>query len=418
MIQPPRGFKDILPPQSDIFTSIEKIAREIFKIFNYYEIRLPTLEYYELFIKSTGETSDIVQKEMYKFEDSNGRLLALRPEGTPGIVRSYINNSMHISGKKTKFFYIANMFRAERPQAGRYREFEQIGAEYIGDSTPYADAEIIIMLDTILKELKLSDYKIEINSIGCSNCRVKYKKTLIEYLKSKQLCKDCKIRVEKNPLRILDCKIDKENLLDTPKIQLCEECITHHNSLKEILKENNIDFEENHLLVRGLDYYTKTVFEFKTNLLGSQDAIGAGGRYDKLVASMNGPDVAGTGWACGVERIAMLIEKKQIKIIKEIPKIFIVSQPNFENYAFKILNELRKNKIPVDYAGFGKTIKSQFRTSDSNAVDYVIIIGENEIKESYISLKILKESKQIKIKKDELINFFLKKLEGKNDENS
>lgn len=413
MLQPPRGFKDITSPQSEIFTHIENTARDVFKLFNYSEIRIPTVEYKELFIKSTGDTTDIVQKEMYTFEDSSKRILALRPEGTPGVVRSFINNSMYVSGKKTKFFYIANMFRAERPQAGRYREFEQIGAEYLGEKEPYADAELIIMLDTFLKRLSLlSEYKIEINSIGCNQCRLKYREKLVSYLSTKNLCNDCKIRLSKNPLRVLDCKIDRQQFIDIPVIDLCNECSTHYDKLKDLLNKVGVNFVENHLLVRGLDYYTRTVFEFKTELLGAQDAIGAGGRYDNLVSSMGGPDVAGAGWACGVERILMLIEKKSLNLIRKTPKIFIISQPGFEEHAFEIVCKLRNNSIPCDIISWGKTMKAQFRSADSNNADYVIIIGEEEIKNSYISVKNLKDSSQTRMEQTQLINFF-KKLEEK-----
>ncbi len=408
MIQPPRGFKDILPPQSYILAEIEKRARDIFSIFNYSEIRLPTLEYYELFVKSTGQTTDIVEKEMYKFEDVSGRLLSLRPEGTPGVIRAYINNSMHLSGKKTKFFYIGNMFRAERPQAARYREFEQIGVEYIGDSTPYSDAELILMLDMLIKSTNVFDYRIEINSIGCDKCRKKYKEKLISHLSSKELCDDCKRRLYRNTLRVLDCKVDRDKFSDIPRIELCDECLQHHSTLKRILDANGINYFENHLLVRGLDYYTKTVFEFKTELLGSQDAIAAGGRYDNLVKSMNGPDVAGAGWALGAERLCMLIEKKGLTLTDKKTKVFIVSQKGFEDKAFEILSILRKNSIISDLAAPLKSMKAQLRSADSNSADYVIIIGEEEVKNNIYSIKNLQNGIQEKKSLDEIINLLKK----------
>lgn len=410
-MQPPRGFKDILPPESEIFSVIENKAREIFKIFNCYEIRIPTIEYHELFIKSSGETTDIVQKEMYKFEDSSGRTLALRPEGTPGVARAFINNSLHLSGRKTKFFYIANMFRAERPQAGRYREFEQIGVEYLNEDTPHSDAELILMFDLLLKTLSIKNYIIEINSIGCDKCRPQYKQKLIEFLSKKDLCNDCKIRLSKNPLRILDCKIDKDKLSDVPKISLCNDCSNHYEKLKKLLTDSKIIFKENHLLVRGLDYYTRTVFEFKTSLLGSQDAIGAGGRYDKLISSMGGPQVSGSGWAAGVERILLLMEKENINILTKKPLVFIVSQNGFEDYAFLIANELRNNGIICDVAPIGRSMKAQFRSADSNNADYVIIIGEEEIKTSVLSIKDLKKSIQNKLTLADIIK--LLKTEAK-----
>lgn len=402
-MQPPKGFKDILPPESEIFSFIENKAREIFSLFNYHEIRIPTIEYHELFIKSTGDTSDIIQKEMYKFEDNSGRILALRPEGTPGVARAFINNSLHLSGKKTKFFYIANMFRAEKPQAGRYREFEQIGVEYLNDDSPYSDAELIFMLDSFLKSLFIKAYRIEINSIGCDICRPKYKEEIIGFLSKKELCDDCKIRLVKNPLRVLDCKIDKDNLIDLPRISLCHDCSKHYEKLKKLLSDLKVNFQENHLLVRGLDYYTRTVFEFKTNLLGSQDAIGAGGRYDKLIHSMGGPQISGSGWATGVERIVLLMQKEEINILNKRPLVFVVSQSGFEDYAFNIANKLRENNITCDLAPLGKSMKAQFRSADSNKADYVIIVGEDEVKSLLVSIKDLKRSVQYKVNFEEAV---------------
>lgn len=415
-MQPPRGFKDVLPPESEIFSIIENKAREIFKIFNCHEIRIPTIEYYELFIKSSGETTDVVQKEMYKFEDTSGRILALRPEGTPGVARAFINNSLHLSGKKTKFFYIANMFRAERPQAARYREFEQIGVEYLNEDSPHSDAELIVMFDIFLKKISIKNYFIEINSIGCDNCRPQYKQQLIEFLSKKELCNDCKIRLNKNPLRILDCKLDKDKLLDVPKISLCKDCSDHYDKLKKLLTDLKVNFKENHLLVRGLDYYTRTVFEFKTNLLGSQDAIGAGGRYDKLISSMGGPQISGTGWAAGVERIMLLMEKEETNIINKKPIVFLVSQKGFEDQAFIIANKLRSKGIACDMASIGKSLKAQFRSADSNDADYVIIVGEEEVKSSLLSIKDLKKSIQTKLTLEEIVK--LLKAEDIDDKNS
>ncbi|NLH39049.1 MAG: histidine--tRNA ligase [Elusimicrobia bacterium] len=403
MLTTVRGFKDILYPQSELFTAIEIAAREIFKIYNYKEIRLPTVEYYELFVKSTGETTDIVEKEMYKFEDQSKRMLALRPEGTPGIVRAYINSNLNLKGENSKFFYIGNMFRAERPQAGRYREFEQIGAEYLGNASPYADAEVIMMLDSFLKKLGIKSYTPEINSIGCTECRKKYRGVLINHLKNIDLCDDCKNRIGRNPLRVLDCKTDRDKLKDIPHIELCTDCRTHYESVKNILTTNNLKFKENYFLVRGLDYYTRTVFEFKTDQLGSQDAVASGGRYDTLVKSMGGPDSPSVGWAAGVERIAMLVEKNDT-LIKEKDLFFVVSMDKaYSEYCLKILTELRKNNIRADFSNFSVSIKSQLRSANSNGAKYALIIGDDEYKTNTITLKNLSNGEQKKTNLNEII---------------
>ncbi|HOJ87035.1 MAG TPA: histidine--tRNA ligase [Elusimicrobiales bacterium] len=403
-----RGFKDIIYPESFKISEIERISREVFEVFNYKEIRIPTVEYQELFIKSTGETTDIVEKEMYKFEDASKRILALRPEGTPGVARAYINNNLNIKGENTKYFYIGNMFRAERPQAGRFREFEQIGAEYIGTNSAFSDAEVIIMLDTILKKIGIKSYQIEINSIGCFECRKKYREVLIENLKKLELCDLCKQRIERNPLRVLDCKIDKEKFSSIPSIHLCGNCQDHHKTLKELLTKSNVDYKENKLLVRGLDYYTRTVFEFKTAELGSQDAIAAGGRYDDLIKSMGGPNSPSVGWAMGAERILMLCEKENISF-KNKPLCFVITaDQKYSEYAFELLSSLRNSGIKSDFSSFHQSLKSQMRSANSNGARYALIIGEEEFISNTVTIKDLSTGEQSKKEKDNLIKELLK----------
>jgi histidyl-tRNA synthetase len=402
-----RGFRDILPPFSELITEIEMASRNIFDLYNYKEIRIPTVEYYQLFLKSTGETTDIVEKEMYKFTDSSKRELAIRPEGTPGVARAYINNNLNLSGKNTKFFYIGNMFRAERPQAGRFREFEQIGLEYINTNSPYSDAEAILVLNHILKKLDINSFSIEINSIGCQECRYKYREKLLNYLNSKKdlLCNSCKTRMDRNPLRTLDCKIDKEILNDIPKIDLCDNCLSHHNVLKNILSKANVNFKENKMLVRGLDYYSRTVFEFKTDLLGSQDAIAAGGRYDNLIKNMGGMNAPAVGWAMGVDRVAMLIEKKE-GLKEKKPLVFLVCMnKEIAEYCFMEAQALRDEGISCDFSDFTSSIRSQMRAADNSQAKFAIIIGDDEFKNNFFSLKDLKEKKQIQFKKEELLKY-------------
>ena len=307
-----RGFRDILPPDSGVFYAIESAAREVFKLYGYREIRIPTLEARELFVKSTGDTTDIVQKEMYAFTDQGGREIAARPEGTPGVVRAYIENNLSQNGGNGKYFYMGGMFRAERPQAGRYREFEQIGAECIGAHGAFADAESISMLMEMLKKAGLSGCMAEINSLGCATCRAAYRAGLLGFLKTNPaaLCEVCRTRMEKNPLRALDCKLDGPRLaLEAPAIKLCPSCQLHFSRVQELLSALNAPFKVNKSLVRGLDYYTRTIFEVKTGASGgSQDALAGGGRYDELVKSMGGPDAPAVGWAMGVDRVALLLK--------------------------------------------------------------------------------------------------------------
>ena len=402
-----RGFRDLLSPETDIFSYIENAAKEIFKVYSYNEIRIPTVEMAELFIKSTGETTDIVEKEMYSFIDAGKRNIALRPEGTPCVARAFVQHKLNLSGKNSKFFYIGNMFRAERPQAGRFREFEQLGIEYLGNPSASADAEAIILLMAFLKKTGAKDYFAEINSLGCSDCREKYKKELLEYLKknASELCQWCQNRIEKNPLRALDCKTDGPKLsLEAPKLSLCADCSTHFEKVEELLRIAKIDFKVNKNLVRGLDYYTRTVFEVKSSALGSQDAIAGGGRYDNLVKSMGGQDTPAVGWSLGVDRLAILL-KDTITLKNNSPKVFVVcADKNAFNESFKILNNLRNGNISADFSNFELSLRSQMRSADKSGATLALIMGEEELKNSSCSIKFLKsEEKQQEIPLNELL---------------
>lgn len=393
MINSLRGFRDILPPESDLFSKIENIAREIFSVYGYQEILIPTIESKELFIKSTGDTTDIVEKEMYVFEDQGKRLVAIRPEGTPGVVRAYIENNLNQSGKNSKFFYIGSMFRAERPQAGRYREFTQIGIENLGNRSSFADAETIIILIRFLEKIGISDCSVELNSMGCNKCRSIYRENLLSYLKknSAYLCDLCKVRIDRNPLRALDCKTDGKYFAEkAPKISLCSECARHFSKTQELLEISNVHFKLNPYMVRGIDYYTRTVFEVKNSALGSQDAIAGGGRYDDLVKSMGGPDTPAVGWAMGVDRLVLLLKDKNPQTSSV--EVFVASADKFSQIeAFKILTELRDSGIKTDFSDFDLSLKSQMRSADKSGSKLAIIIGENEVKTSTCTIKFLKE---------------------------
>ena len=390
-----RGFRDLFENEAAKLTKVESEARSVFKLYGAQELRLPTLELKEIFIKATGQTTDIVQKEMYAFEDGGGRIVAMRPEGTPGVARAYIENNFQANPLQ-KFFYIGNMFRAERPQAGRYREFEQIGLEYIGNASPAADAEVILMLKAIFDKLGVKNYKVKINSIGCKECRPKFREDLIKFFTAQKdsLCEKCQTRLEINPLRVLDCKIDGPKFTqNAPKQVLCPDCQKHFDEVKKYL-EGKVPFEVDPCLVRGLDYYTKTVFEFQADIAGAQNALAAGGRYDDLIASMGGPKVPAVGWALGAERVALASTFEEIKN----KKIFVVSvEESANNYAFNVLQTLRENGLIAEGGLFDKNLKAQMKQANKINANFALIIGGNEVAKNTVVLKNLTSGEQKEI---------------------
>ena len=392
MINSLRGFRDLLPPESDLFTRIEAAAREVFGLYGYQELRIPALEKKELFVKSTGDTTDIVEKEMYAFTDGGGREVAMRPEGTPGVVRAYIEHNLGQTGRNGKYFYIGGMYRAERPQAGRYREFTQIGAEHIGNPSPAADAESISMLVRLLEKAGVEDCSVELNSLGCGECRKTYREILLAFLRARaeKLCEPCRGRIERNPLRALDCKIDGPWLsAEAPKLTLCPACAEHFDNTQKFLGTAGVTYKVNTSLVRGLDYYTRTVFEVRTTALGSQDAVAAGGRYDDLVKSMGGPQAPAIGWAMGVDRVAMLLKDKPAP--DTAPKTFIVAaSKEAGEKAFALLTSLRAAGVSSDFSSFDLSLKSQMRSADKSGASFALIIGEDELKAGTCAIKSLK----------------------------
>jgi histidyl-tRNA synthetase len=387
-----RGFRDLLPQDAARFAAIEAAAREVFALYGYQELRVPTIELKELFVKSTGETTDIVEKEMYAFTDGGGREVAVRPEGTPGVVRAYIEQNLSQSGHNAKFYYIGNMFRAERPQAGRFREFEQIGAEYIGNASPFADAESITMLVRLLEKAGLSGCSVELNSLGCAECRKNYRQTLLDFLRGKtdRLCEPCRGRIERNPLRALDCKLDGPWLAgEAPKLTLCPDCAAHFTRTQELLKIAGVPHNVNPGLVRGLDYYTRTVFEVRSSALGSQDAVCGGGRYDDLVKSMGGPAAPAIGWAMGVDRLAMLLKDKPAPNLA--PAVFVVAAAEAaQDQSFRLLAALRAAGIAADSSNFTLSLKSQMRSADKSGAAFALLIGDDELKAGTVAIKPLK----------------------------
>ena len=406
IIKVQKGTKDILPQEMNLWHKMEENALRIFSNAGYQEIRTPIFEATELFARGVGDTTDIVNKEMYTFEKSE-RSLTLRPENTAGVVRSFIENGMHRLSAPVKLWYKGPMFRYERPQAGRQRQFHQVGVEMFGVKDATADAEVIELAVSYLNSLGLNDLEVEINSLGCPTCRENFKTKLKEVLKPyfNELCDDCKTRYEKNPLRLLDCKVEScKKIFEKPEIQeviqgdfICDECSEHFSQLKTYLDALNIKYTVNKLLVRGLDYYNRTVFEIKSNNLGSQNAVCGGGRYDSLVKNLGGEDTPAIGFAMGMERLYSLIEK----IEQEKLAGYIVSTNKAE--ALKLAKYLRDNNKSVDFDFAGKKFTKQMEKA-SKVAKFAIILGEDELTQGYVSIKNLENSEQNKVQKEDLLN--------------
>ena len=406
-----RGMRDILPEEVEKWQKIEKIFIEMCKLFGYREIRVPILESKNLFVRGIGDTTDIVMKEMYEFKDKKGRDIALRPEGTASIVRAYIENQIYNREKISRFYYYGPMFRYDRPQKGRYRQFHQFGVEVLGGRNPYFDGEVILLLNETLKKLEISDTTFLINSLGCKNCKVPYvselKNQLIKI--SDSLCNDCKIRIEKNPLRIFDCKNEKckSSLKNVPSIidYLCENCKNHFELLVNFLSKNNINYKINSSLVRGLDYYTKTVFEVITER--EDIAIAGGGRYDNLVNDMGGPDIPAVGFAAGIDRIIPLV-KDDGKNEKVIYLIFLGE--NAKVKGLEIIKKFINEKISFETDYEDRKLSDYLRIASKNRRKWCIILGENEIDKGVIILKDMERGIQEEIKEEEIIEKIKEKL--------
>lgn len=407
MIKAQKGTKDILPQDIAQWQNLEQKALEIFTRAGFNEIRTPIFEATELFARGVGDTTDIVNKEMYTFEKSE-RSLTLRPENTAGVVRAYIENGMHRLSAPVKLWYKGPMFRYERPQAGRQRQFHQVGAELFGIKEPTADAEAILLAVNYLKSLGLNDLEVEINSLGCPDCREGFKTALKAALKSDlvDMCPDCQDRYEKNPLRILDCKVPEcKKILEKSEVQnvitsdyICADCQTHFDEVKSYLDTLDVKYIRNKLLVRGLDYYNRTVFEIKSNDLGSQNAVCGGGRYDSLVKNLGGEDTPAVGWAMGMERLNSLLPNLVTKKLKA----YVVS--NFTLESIKLTEELRANGISADFDMTNKKFGKQLEKA-SKVSDFAVILGEDELKNNKVSVKNLSTSEQTTVDRLELIDF-------------
>jgi histidyl-tRNA synthetase len=399
-----RGFRDISGEEAEKFVRIEHVSRAVFELFGFREISVPILEKTELFKRSIGDTTDIVEKEMFTFIDRNGDSLTLRPEATAGVVRHYLQEGLHAKERISRLFTMGPMFRHERPQKGRFRQFHQVDMEVFGAAEPIVDAELLWIITRILGQLAVKSYMIELNSVGCKECRAPFREVLVSYFSEKKeaLCPDCQNRLSRNPLRIFDCKnqacidLGKESplLFD----HLCRNCRSHFEMLTRYLADFGVGPVINKRLVRGLDYYTRTVFEVTSEDLGAQKAFLAGGRYDNLIEEMGGPSVPGIGFAIGVERLAMLMGSSQF--LKK-PRYFLAligDKP--VAYRIPITKALIERGVPISYSPDPKSLKSQMRHADSIGADYVMILGEGELEKGLILVRNMRSGKQAELPLD------------------
>jgi len=397
-----RGFNDILPGEIGKWQFVEETAREVFEGFGFSEIRIPILERTELFSRGIGEATDIVEKEMYTFTDRSGNSLTLRPEATASMARAYLEHQLYNLDSVAKLYCFGPMFRYERPQKGRYRQFYQIDAEVFGVENPMVDAELIVMLIHFLKSVGLEKLELQVNTLGDRTCRHNYREGLKKYLEGKafQLCGDCKRRLETNPLRVLDCKVEtcKQAIADAPKVTdfICSECQKHFDSVKEHLDTAGLTYILNPRMVRGLDYYTRTAFEVVSYQLGSQNAVAGGGRYDNLFQEIGGKEIPGIGFAIGMERLISLLPEG--KEFVKYPDLFIaaLSEAPFKE-AYRIVNQLHLEGIRAELDYEGKSLKSQMRRADKLKARYTLILGEEELKRGKTVLRNMETKSQEEI---------------------
>ena len=416
-IQKPRGTMDIFPSEALLWQRIESKARDVATRFGFGEVRTPTFEDLTLFKRGVGEVTDVVQKEMYTFEDREGRVFALRPEGTASVVRSIIENGKASDAMPLKYYYIINCFRYEKPQAGRSREFFQFGTEMFGTRDASADATVIALASTLIFELGIKGVKLHINSIGCPNCRPKYREALVEYFKSheNELCDTCKERLKTNPLRVLDCKSpicsalakDAPNTID----YLCDECDNHFAELKTYLDAQGIEYEIDTRIVRGLDYYTKTVFEFICDGIGAQSTICGGGRYDGLMEQLGGPALPGIGFGMGLTRIILAMQASGADVVQE-PKPVLYIAPmgtSARARALEIVSKLRSKGVYAECDICARSLKAQMKYADKIGAEYTLILGDSELESGKAQLKCMAQSTQEEIEINNIVDIILSK---------
>jgi histidyl-tRNA synthetase len=418
MIKAVRGTRDLLPPETALWNFVEAAVRDVFRAYNFQEIRTPIFEATELFARGVGEETDIVVKEMYTWEDrgraasDKGQSLTLRPENTAGVVRAYIEHKLWDRGLN-KLYYIGPMFRRERPQKGRYRQFYQIGAEVIGPTSagsesPARDAELLELLATLLDRLGIKDWTLQLNSVGCANDRAAYNEALRKALEpvAGNMCVDCQRRAVANPLRVFDCKVpeDQPIIEKLPRISqfLDEPCRRHFEQVKEILRTVGVEFEENDRLVRGLDYYTRTAFEFTHGALGAQNAILGGGRYDGLSESLGGPQAPGVGFSIGEDRLVLALQESAEAVLRK-PDVYIAPLgPGMDREAARLARELRRHDVVVELGDETFRLKKSLETASKSGARYALIVGENEVKSGAFALKNLESGGQVAVPRGEL----------------
>lgn len=412
-----RGFQDILGPHAHVVSSVEHAARRLAELHNFSEIRIPLLERIELYQRSSGETSDVVEKQMYTFSDRDEAetVLALRPEGTPGVVRAFIEAGLDRRDPEQRFYYSGPMFRRERPQKGRFRQFNQFGVEVFGRPDAACDAELLIMIDELRCELGL-ELEFQINSLGDSSCRPAFRTALLNWGRANlaRLCRDCHQRLEKNPLRLLDCKIDVEVAASAPTTRdyLCDACREHFFTVEQLLIASGVRYLVNPRLVRGLDYYNRTAFEVVSSAVGSQSAVVAGGRYDGLVAALGGASVAGTGFAIGVERLALALDAARSGA-DTAPDIVVIAMGNAVlSQANRIAGDLRLRGIRTDLLSPERGLKALMRRADKLRAHYALIIGKNEIARGVVQLRDLRESTQQEVAFDQVAELIVANVAG------
>lgn len=418
LINAPKGTKDILPGQVYKWHYVEKKFADICRKYGFKEIRTPMFEHTEIFARGIGDTTDVVQKEMYTFNDHGNRSITLKPEGTAGVVRSFIEHKQYAEVQPTKYCYITDCFRYEKPQSGRLRHFHQFGIEVFGTPNMLADAEVICLADDFLKELGITQIELRINSVGCPECRSAYREALKEYLKPRydELCGTCKERFERNPMRIIDCKseICQGIVHDAPRMidYLCDDCKKAFDELKENLTAMGIEYKIDPNIVRGLDYYTKTAFEFVTTSIGAQGTVCGGGRYDHLVEELGGPPIPGVGFGLGIERLILLMEAAGIGFPEEdrVDVFIAVMGDRAKAFGLNLCRELRQKGLIAEMDTLARNIKGQFKYADRLNARYTIVIGDNELDKGVVSLKDMEKSRQTEIKIENIFD----KIAGEN----
>lgn len=412
----PKGTKDLLPAQTYKWHYVERKFAEICKNYGFKEIRTPMFEHTEVFARGIGDTTDVVQKEMYTFNDHGNRSITLKPEGTSGAVRAFIEHKQYAEVQPTKYYYDTDCFRYEKPQSGRLRHFHQFGIEVFGTPNMLADSEVICLANDFLNQLGITEIELRINSVGCPECRKKHREALKEFLRPRydELCNTCKERYDRNPMRILDCKSEtcQEIVKDAPRMldYLCDDCRDAFEELKANLTAMGIEYKVDPNIVRGLDYYTKTAFEFVTTSIGAQGTVCGGGRYDHLIEELGGPPIPGVGFGLGIERLLMLMDAcgAQFPADNSVDVFIAVMGERAKAFGLKLCRELRQSGVAAEMDTLARNIKGQFKYADRLNAKYTLVIGENELDKGVVSLKDMSMSQQREIKIEDIFEEIVK----------